>query len=69
MIASASGIGYGHAVSAEIFLDLHILVDPRLNIAEAHRIADALERNLHDQIQRPVNVIVHMEPDLPELRK
>ncbi len=57
------------SVGREIFLDLHILVDPRLNIAEAHRIADALERNLHDQIQRPVNVIVHMEPDLPELRK
>lgn len=57
------------SVGREIFLDLHILVDPRLNIAEAHRIADALERNLHDQIPRPVNVIVHMEPDLPELRK
>lgn len=57
------------SVGREIFLDLHILVDPGLNIAEAHRIADALERNLHDQIQRPVNVIVHMEPDLPELRK
>jgi len=53
----------------EIFIDLHILVDPMLNIAEAHQIAETLETNLHEQIARPVNVIVHVEPDTPELRK
>ena len=53
----------------EIFIDLHILVDPTLNITDAHRIADTLERNLQEQIARPVNVVVHVEPDTPELRK
>jgi cation diffusion facilitator family transporter len=53
----------------EIFIDLHILVDPTLNITDAHQIADTLERNLHEQIARPVNVVVHVEPDTPELRK
>ncbi len=57
------------SVGREIFIDLHILVDPQLNIAQAHCIADALERNLHEQILRPINVIVHVEPDLPELRR
>lgn len=53
----------------EIFVDLHILVDPDLNITEAHAIADVLERDLHQQIVRPVNVMIHVEPDLPQLRQ
>ena len=57
------------SVGREIFIDLHILVDPTLNITYAHQIAETLETNLHEQIARPVNVIVHVEPDTPELRK
>ncbi|MBN1124511.1 MAG: cation transporter [Sedimentisphaerales bacterium] len=55
-------------VGREIFLDLHILVDPDLSITEAHAIADNLERSLHDQMSRPLNIMVHIEPDIPELR-
>ncbi|MCI0498943.1 MAG: cation diffusion facilitator family transporter [Planctomycetales bacterium] len=57
------------SVGREIFLDLHILVEPRMNITDAHDIAERLERALHEQVTRPVNVIIHMEPDLPQLRK
>ncbi len=53
----------------EIFMDLHILVDPQLNITEAHEIAEALEDTMHAQMTRPVNITVHVEPDKPELRK
>ncbi len=56
-------------VGREVFLDLHILVDPNLNIAAAHEIAESLENALHSQIARPVNITVHIEPDTPELRK
>jgi len=56
-------------VGREVFLDLHILVDPSLNIAAAHEIAESLENTLHDQITRPVNITVHIEPDVPALRK
>jgi divalent metal cation (Fe/Co/Zn/Cd) transporter len=56
-------------VGREVFLDLHILVDPDLNIAIAHEIAESLENALHEQIPRPVNITVHIEPDIPELRK
>lgn len=57
------------SVGREIFLDLHILVDSKLNIADAHEIADCLEKTLHEQMPKPVNVIVHIEPDLPALRQ
>lgn len=53
----------------EIFVDLHILVDPQLNITEAHEIAESLERTLRDQIPQPVNVMVHIEPDIPSMRR
>jgi len=56
-------------VGREVFLDLHILVDPDLTIAAAHEIAESLESTLHEQISRPVNITVHIEPDIPALRK
>lgn len=56
-------------VGREIFLDVHILVDPDLSITEAHTISRRLEQALHDEVTLPVNVIVHVEPDLPEERK
>jgi cation diffusion facilitator family transporter len=56
-------------VGREVFLDLHILVDPDLNIAAAHDITERLESALNEQITRPVNITVHIEPDIPTLRK
>ncbi|MHC4087710.1 MAG: cation diffusion facilitator family transporter [Planctomycetota bacterium] len=56
-------------VGREVFLDLHILVAPDLSIADAHQIAENLEETLDEQITRPVNITVHIEPDIPDLRK
>jgi cation diffusion facilitator family transporter len=56
-------------VGREVFLDLHILVDPDLKITAAHEIAESLEKSLDEQITRPINITVHIEPDTPELRK
>ena len=56
-------------VGREVFLDLHILVDPELKITAAHEIAESLEKTLDEQITRPINITVHIEPDKPELRK
>jgi len=56
-------------VGREVFVDLHILVDPDLNVAAAHQIAEDLEMVLQAEIARPVNIIVHIEPDIPALRR
>ena len=56
-------------VGREVFLDLHILVDPELKITATHEIAENLEKALDEQITRPINITVHIEPDMPELRK
>ncbi|MCK5001309.1 MAG: cation diffusion facilitator family transporter, partial [Anaerohalosphaera sp.] len=56
-------------VGREIFLDLHILVDPLLTVTQAHDITDSLSDTIRDQLNRPVNITIHVEPDIPELRK
>jgi len=56
-------------VGRQIFLDLHILVNPKLNVTEAHQISEKLENDIQTKIPRPVNIIVHIEPDIPALRK
>jgi cation diffusion facilitator family transporter len=56
------------SVGREIFLDLHILVDPKLDITQAHGIAENLERAIQERLTCPVNITIHIEPDLPEQR-
>ena len=56
-------------VGREVFLDVHILVDPNLNVAAAHQISESLERTLDEQLARPANITVHIEPDIPAMRK
>jgi cation diffusion facilitator family transporter len=56
-------------VGREVFLDVHILVDPDLNVAAAHEIAQNLEDELDRRCTRPVNITIHIEPDVPEMRK
>jgi len=38
-------------------------------VSAGHAIAESLEESLHKQIIRPVNITVHIEPDMPEFRK
>ena len=56
------------SVGREIFIDLHILVDPDLNIQAAHDIAEHVENTLQENLSCPANIIIHVEPDLPHLR-
>ena len=52
------------SLGREVFIDLHILVDPDLTVTAAHGIADCLEQSLHDRMSQPVNVMVHIEPKI-----
>src|SRR5205085_11730265 len=51
--------------TGEIFAELTITVAPTLNVAEAHLIADAVERSVADAVGAR-EVVVHVEPDAPE---
>jgi divalent metal cation (Fe/Co/Zn/Cd) transporter len=38
-------------------------------VAAAHEITVKLEKALDEQISRPTNITIHIEPDVPELRQ
>ena len=52
-------------VGRAIHLDLHVLVAPDLSLLKAHEISERLEQALQRSIQNTLDVLVHVEPDLP----
>ncbi len=54
-------------VGREVFVDLHVLIDPELSVLEGHRISMQVEEAVRNACRHPVNVLVHVEPDIPEL--
>ena len=55
-------------VGSEIFMDVHVLVKPTLTVAEGHRITRSVEGAVARALTKPVNILVHMEPDIAEER-
>ncbi len=45
-----------------VFVDLHILVNPFLSVEDAHKIADAVEKEIKEKMPEVVDVVVHIEP-------
>ena len=56
-------------VGRELFVDVHILVEPELSVNKGHQIAEEVESTVKKAFTRPVNVLTHVEPDLPFARK
>lgn len=56
-------------VGREVFIDLHILVEPSLTVEEGHTIAEDLTAELNEHLKVPANIIVHVEPDTEEIRE
>ena len=38
-------------------------VDPLLSVAEGHLICSIVERNIAQSVDRPINIVVHCEPE------
>jgi len=53
----------GRRVGRETFVDVHVLVDPALSLWDAHDISMRVESGIREACDRPVNVIVHVEPN------
>ena len=45
-----------------VWVDLHIQVDPEMNVDRAHAIASDVARRVEDEFSRPADVTVHVEP-------
>jgi cation diffusion facilitator family transporter len=50
-------------VGGKVAMDVHILVDPNLTVAEGHEIAGALKHHIIAGDHRVIEVVVHVEPE------
>ena len=49
-------------VGGELFVDLHLLVDPELSVRDSHVICERVEEKIDRELRKPVNVLIHIEP-------
>lgn len=49
-------------IGEDIFVDLHIEVDPWLSVRDGHDIAEAVSTRLCEKVESVVDVVVHIEP-------
>jgi len=45
-----------------IYVDLHVLVDPKMSVEDSHGLANRIEYDIKRQIQGVHDVVVHIEP-------
>ncbi|WP_073272902.1 cation diffusion facilitator family transporter [Anaerocolumna jejuensis] len=45
-----------------LYIDMHIMVEPYLNISETHRLVHEIENAIRDRMNANAQVIVHLEP-------
>ncbi|MGB2907831.1 MAG: cation diffusion facilitator family transporter [Candidatus Aminicenantaceae bacterium] len=50
-------------LGGELFVDLHVLVDAKLTVRESHDITLRIEEPIKARLSKPVNVLIHIEPD------
>ncbi len=55
------------SMGSEIFLDVHVLVAPRLSVSEGHFIARSVRQTLQSQHQHIADVTVHIDPEDDEI--
>jgi cation diffusion facilitator family transporter len=50
-------------VGRELFMDVHLLVDARISVAEGHIVCSAVESAIAQSMRRPTNIVIHCEPE------
>lgn len=50
-------------LGGELFVDVHILVDPALSVSKSHQISERIEEKIKRELSNPLNILVHIEPE------
>lgn len=72
VIAAVPGVQAVHqlrnrAMGGHIFIDVHILVKPRLTVSEGHYVSQQVHHRLMHRVEKVVDVTVHVDPEDDEL--
>ena len=73
-LTEEKGISSWHALrtrklGGELCIDVHVLVDSTLSVLEGHDISVELEKKIKSVLSNPLNILVHIEPDIKEIYK
>lgn len=49
-------------IGGELCIDVHVIVEPQLTVLESHKIADKIEANIKVEIDKPVSILIHIDP-------
>lgn len=71
IIATEKEIASWHAyrsrrVGRQVYVECHILVEPEISVRQSHDITKRMERKLNEVLPEKINLIIHVEPNLPE---
>lgn len=74
LVETVEGVRSVHEVRSrgsegEVYVDLHILLDPKMPLIEAHERATEVEQVIEQVYPEVADVVVHMEPDVAEERR
>ena len=53
-------------VGGELFIDVHLLVNPEISVRDSHVICEKVEERIEKELKKPVNVLIHIEPSVDE---
>lgn len=67
LVLSQEGVKSMHhlrarTIGADIFVDIHVEVDPYISVSEGHAISENVEHCLKDNIETVNDVVVHIDP-------
>jgi len=67
VVLSIKGVKECHKIrsrgcSYDIYIDLHVLVDPSMDVHKAHHLSYAIENKIKRNFQGVTDVVVHLEP-------
>lgn len=51
----------------DIYIDMHILVDPKTSVEKSHILSHKIERKIQKEISKNIQVITHIEPFYEEI--
>jgi cation diffusion facilitator family transporter len=51
-------------VGGELFIDVHLLVNPDMSVRDSHVICEKVEKRIERELKKPVNVLIHIEPSI-----
>ncbi len=49
-------------VGGELFVDVHLVVDPDLSVRESHKICSKVEKRILEELTKPTNILIHCDP-------